>query len=151
MRKSQQTRKTRNEIKGVINLSLPGSAEWIKIPRVVTSVITERMSFNKDDAEDISLAMGEACANVVQHAYDKNKESKMGIKFFIYPNKLIIFLKDKGKGFIFNAEDSPCPDKEGRLGKSGRGIAIIKKTMDKYKFDSFPNKGTTLKMVKYKR
>lgn len=135
----------------IIDFSLPAAAEWIKIPRVVTSVITERMTFHKDEAEGICLAIAEACANTIRHAYNKNKKGKVRIKFYIYPNKLVIFIMDKGKGFIFSRGTLRFLDKKFRLRESGRGIAIIKGTMDKYKFKSTPNKGTVLRMVKYKR
>ncbi|MFH1519633.1 MAG: ATP-binding protein [Candidatus Omnitrophota bacterium] len=151
MKRSQQNQKTRNKIKRIISFNLPALAEWLKVPRIVTSVITDRMAFNKNDAEDIGFAIGEACANVVQHAYSKGKEGKIGIKFFIYSNKLAIFVRDKGKGFIFGAEDSLLLDKESQPGESIRGIPLIKKTMDKCEFKSILNEGTALKMVKYKK
>jgi serine/threonine-protein kinase RsbW len=134
-----------------IDITIPSSSEFVGVVRLAISGIAARMDFTIEEIEDIKIAVSEACTNAVQYAYDKNKSAKE--KIFItcnlYEDKLEIIVKDLGKGFDLNQAVSTKKTKPAAntIGL-GLGITFIRSLMDEAYFDSTPNKGTTVRMIK---
>jgi len=125
-------------------ISLPSKPEYVSIARMTSSVIANKIGFNIEDIEDIKVAVGEACNNAVLHGCDSNRN--FDIEFTISRDRVIIKVKDSGKGFDVDKCPRPdiCNPKEG-----GLGIFVIKSLMDNVKVESSPDKGTTIRMIKY--
>ncbi len=125
-----------------VKVSLPSKPQYVSIARMTSSVIANKIGFNIEDIEDIKVAVGEACNNAVIHGCE---DSNFNVEFTISSDKVIIEVRDEGKGF--EVDKCPCPDicnpKEG-----GLGIFIIKSLMDDVEVKSSPGKGTIIKMIK---
>ena len=135
----------------VIELNIPAKPEFLNIMRLTIAGIGERMGFSVDDIEDIKIAIGEVCINVIHHAYkDVQGEALIYIKFFVYPDKLGIAVKDSGKG----ADQERVEKYLKSTGREkvegiGLGMYLMKTLMDEVNYKSLPD-GNEVRMVKRK-
>ncbi len=91
----------------------------------------QTFGFDADTAHLISLAVDEACTNLIRYAYKFDKSKKIEINIKSQQNKLIVIIKDTGKPF--NPLDVPPPDMQeyfDEFKRGGLGIFIIRKVMD---------------------
>ncbi|WP_352418597.1 ATP-binding protein [Proteiniborus sp.] len=128
-----------------IKLSIPNKAEFVSVVRLTTSAIASRMGFNIEEVEDIKVAIAEACTNTLEHVLS-DEEKNFDIDFDMYSDKLVITVKDSGKGFnIDNIKDLKLEE----LGENGLGIFIINSLMDEVDIINDNENGTKIRMIKY--
>ncbi len=132
-----------------VEMTIPNISEFVGIVRLAVSGIATRMNFTIEEIEDIKIAVSEACTNCVQYAYDKDVLGQVEIHCFLYPDKLEIIVRDKGKGFDVQKALS---EKKGELMPNklglGLGLTFIKSLMDEAEFHSEVGRGTTIRMIK---
>lgn len=138
----------------IVNIECPAKAEFAGFIRSTSSFLVEGLEFSREKREDLSIAIGEACVNVIRHAYNgnaSNNNNVMTVRFLIYPKKLVVITKDFGRGFdlqfvqrYIKRADAIMPE------KVGLGIFLIKTLMDEVEYDSSIDKGTQVRMTKYR-
>lgn len=133
-------------MKDKICMSIPTKSEYVSIARLTSSVIANKIGFNIEEIEDIKVAVGEACNNVVIHS--KSDYSTFDLEFFAEKESLTIKVIDNGNGFSYNEYKEPnlSDPKE-----NGLGIFIMKSLMDDLEIESKIGEGTLIKMTKYVR
>lgn len=88
--------------------------------------------FSDDEAQKISLAVDEACSNLIRHAFNFDSNKKICVEIELNNKDMfVVNILDDGKPF--NPLDVESPDmksyfREFRTG--GLGISIMKKVMD---------------------
>lgn len=94
---------------------------------------------------DIQLAVNEAVANAIQHAYAGRSDGMVEICFCAGDNRLIVDVVDWGQAFDFAEipESSPSELQEG-----GRGLWLMRQLMDEVTYRAHPRKGNRMHMVK---
>lgn len=127
-----------------ICLSIPTKSEYVSVARLTSSVIANNMGFDIEDIEDIKVAVGEACNNAVLHT--DHYDHTFDLYFLAETEKLIIEVKDTGKGFSLDAYQEP--DLE-HPKEHGLGIFIMKSLMDDLEIDTQIGEGTSIRMTKY--
>lgn len=119
----------------------------IKSIRRVSSKILSSLSpyeLNKDTLFDIRLCTEEAVRNAIVHGNGLRKGSRVSVHYWVDKDKLHVEIEDEGAGFDLNTV--PDPTKNSNIIKrSGRGVYLIKKLMDRV---SFNEKGNKIKMEK---
>ena len=104
-----------------------------------------------DNAYLISLAVDEACTNLIRYAYKFDKSKRIEIVLKPEKNKFSVIIKDSGKPF--NPLEVPPPDMQeyfNEFKKGGLGIFIINKAMDEVKYKAGNNnEDNELTLVKY--
>jgi len=131
-------------------LKIPGETDNLEIIRQFVSSIAEKVGFTADDINKIELAVDEACANVIKHAYTKESKGLIDIAIEIDYKKLVIFITDHGKGFdVHQILQKDVKEYLAELRVGGLGIYLMKALMDEVEFDSQPGVKTQVKMVKY--
>lgn len=100
--------------------------------------------------DNITLAVDEACTNVIKHAYDKSDEGRMLIKLDFDSPKLNISVIDYGRGF--DPSKLPIPNikeyyKAHKVG--GWGIYLMKSLMDEVSFNFEPGVKNEIALIKY--
>ena len=131
-------------------LKIPSLSDNLEIIREFVSKIAAKAGFDDDAISKIELAVDEASANVIKHAYKESQRKPIDIMIKIDPEKLTVIVSDRGKGF--NASKLKDPDMKEYLAKmrvGGLGIYLIRTLMDEVDFKSEPGKGNQVKMVKY--
>ena len=131
----------------IFTLNIPSRTDNLEIIRDFIIGIARKFGFNDDGIGEIELAVDEACANVIKHAYNYDENKKIDITVETNSSKLTIIISDQGRGFDPDKLESP----EQRLQKHARGglgIALIKKVMDEVSFELNPG-NNHVRMVKY--
>jgi len=120
--------------------------------RLICNIVADRaksISFSSRDLYGIELAVDEACANIIDHAYGGENLGTIDLFVQTENNEIKIILEDNGKAFE-PAEVLP-PDLESPLeirAERGLGLFLIKTLMDDVFFDA-PKPGLNrLTMIK---
>lgn len=97
--------------------------------------------FNREEIDNIMLAVDEACTNIIKHAYESYPDGEIIIKIKYENRKLRITIVDYGKAF--HPESVPEPDiqeyyRQHKVG--GLGMYLMKTLMDDVKYISVPGK-----------
>lgn len=102
-------------------------------------------------AYGVEMAVDEACANIIEHAYGGESDEVIVYSHEIREDRLVITLRDYGRPFNPTSVDEPefCTDIEEReIG--GLGFFFMCQLMDELDFDFSLDKGNLLTMVKYR-
>lgn len=121
-----------------LSLDLPDDAASVPLCRHVTRVILEQMKIDQDRRQEIELALGEAAANVVRHAYP-HPGNQYHVEVELNDGMLRLSVLDHGQGFT--RDTVPDPD-EAQLG--GRGVQLIEQIADVAWFECVKGQGTKL-------
>jgi serine/threonine-protein kinase RsbW len=98
-----------------MELALSARAENIAIVRHALGGLGEAFAVPEPKLSDIRLAVTEACANVVVHAYPEDQEGSMEILASMGEDELTVLVRDWGRGI------RPRPDSPGL----GLGLSLI--------------------------
>jgi len=85
----------------------PACSDEIARIRSAIGSLGLRAGLDADRLADVALAVGEACANAVVHAYADHEPGVLRVTADITPNGLEIVIADEGRGM------SPRPDSPG--------------------------------------
>jgi serine/threonine-protein kinase RsbW len=138
--------KTEIEMSDLLKMNIPGKPEYVVVARMTAATVASSLGFDIEAVEDIRLAVGEACNNVVRHNSDDGKTIDFEIHFEVSGEGLSITVKDEGKGCdteLYEEPDTENPSPEG-----GLGLFIIKAMMDEVEFHSEIGVGTHITMKK---
>ncbi|WP_421617196.1 anti-sigma B factor RsbW [Brevibacillus sp. TJ4] len=137
----------------LVQLTLPNRVEYLGVARLLVSGVAHRMGFTYDEIEDIKLAVGEACTNAVEHAYEQ-EEGRLNLECLVFPDRLTITVADQGKGFAVDTvgkQLAPLAAEvdEDDLEEGGLGLFLIHTLMDEVSFHTAS--GVSVAMTKYLR
>jgi serine/threonine-protein kinase RsbW len=132
-------------------VSFPGRFESLpEIGRYIENA-AKSAGLNDKAVYAVQLAVDEACANIIDHAY--GGEDKGDIYCTVIPRDdgLTIILKDRGDPY--NPQQVPDPQFNVPLEKlkpRGVGVYLMKKMMDEVRFEYSPEGGNVLILFKKK-
>lgn len=89
-----------------LELSLPARAENVAVVRHVLSGVGEALGLHPETLSDVKLAVSEACANVVVHAYEDDGGGLLDLELSVGEGYIEIVVRDHGRGMMPRA-DSP--------------------------------------------
>lgn len=132
-------------------LKIPSKTDNLEIIRSFVSHVAELVGFNADETYKIELAVDEACANIIKHAYEKiNNDHEIDLVIELDFDKMVIYVTDHGKGFdVKNILNKDVKEYLAEMRVGGLGIHLIKALMDDVEFISKPGEKTQVKMTKY--
>ena len=125
-----------------IKMEIASNPQYVRVIRLTTSGIANKIGFCLEDIEDIKVAVSEACTNAIKHSLD----NKFSVEYTIFENGLTITIIDSGKGYDVDSIDVPNLEEPK---ESGLGLFIIQSLMDEVEIKSNINYGTVIKMTKY--
>jgi serine/threonine-protein kinase RsbW len=124
-----------------IDLHLPSDAPSVRMARVLVTAALDVVGVSRSCREDIAVAVGEACGNVVAHAGDI---VKYGLTMSILDGRCLVEVRDEGTGFV---EHGPWTRPTANA-LSGRGLYLIALLMDEVVVTSRPGLGTAVWFAK---
>lgn len=130
------------------SIKIKSDSRNLKEIRSFIRKVAEEYGFEKAKIDEIVLAVDEACTNIIRHSYKGDPTKNIIITIEQEKNKLIITLRDFGEKPNLDKIYTPPSEK---LRKGGFGVIFIKEMMDEVTYDISPEKGTILRLVKYKR
>src|SRR4028118_436441 len=80
-------------------LAVPSSTENLALIREFVGVIASQAGLNQKDAGKLELAVDEACANAIEHAYGHDQTKEVIIRASLDEETLKIDVEDTGRGF----------------------------------------------------
>ena len=118
-----------------IRLTLPARPENVAVVRHVLGALAEALDLPRALAEDMRLAVTEACTNVVRHAY---ADGEGAIDVVVRPKgrELEVIVEDTGRGI------EPSPDTAG----PGLGLPLIAALADTLEIERTTRTGSRLVM-----
>lgn len=99
----------------------------------------------------VEMAVDEACANIIEHAYGGEGRGNIECTCIVNNNGLTVILRDYGCPFDPTRVPEPdlCASLEDRE-VGGLGLYCIRQLMDKVRFEFTPDSGNVLTLVKRK-
>lgn len=102
-------------------LCLPRNAETAQVTREVLNASLTVLGVAVDIRDDVTLALGEACANVIQHA-DSSDEYE--VRVHLTGSRCVVEVIDTGRGFDAVLLGQAQAD-QSVTAEHGRGLQII--------------------------
>jgi serine/threonine-protein kinase RsbW len=118
------------------------------IREFVTSVGAQA-GFAPADVGNIELAVDEACANVIEHAYGSDLTKEVSVRASFDEELLQIVVADTGRGFDpRTVQEKPLGELVAQRRSGGLGMQLIKKLMDEVHYDVVPGEKNEIRLVK---
>lgn len=117
--------------------------------REIVAEAARQVGFSDKEIYAIQLAADEASSNIIEHAYAGVKGGTLEIDISISDNKLKIIMRDHGKPF--DPASVPEPNVKADLSErkiGGLGMYLMRKLMDEVSYESSPETGNILTMIK---
>ncbi|MFQ3549925.1 MAG: ATP-binding protein [Armatimonadota bacterium] len=127
-----------------VAIEIPTSLEYLAVIRKTLDVIAKRLHLDDNRANELKVAVGEACTNAVKHSKcDENSHDNVQVKYVREESGLSIEIRN-------NNNDHQCqalPDSVDLNREGGMGLFIISQLMDEVNFYN-ENNTTIMKMTK---
>ncbi|MFM8394318.1 MAG: ATP-binding protein [Acidobacteriota bacterium] len=130
-------------------LEVPSSTENLAMIRDFVKRIGHQTGMDEQGVSNLELAVDEACANVIEHAYGHDISKEVIIRAVCDEQAVRISVIDMGQGFDAEAlapESIETLIHERKSG--GLGIRLIKALMDEVSYEIRPGQKNELHMVK---
>ena len=105
----------------------------------------QQFDVNKNDLDEIILAVDEAYTNIIKHAY--NNDPNQTVKIELGTSTDILWVRLSDTGYHFNANEYQPPDLLKRIKnkqRGGMGVYLINKLMDSVEYSSAGKTNTIL-------
>ena len=153
-----------------IEIQCPVQTRTLAVLRAFAAAVATQMGFDDEEADKIEMAVDEACANVVRHAYkhlgvspdlpaerqtpdpETHRSCVLKVRIAFTEDCLEIAIIDHGIGQNNTPPGvSSVEEFTARGGGGGLGVYIIRNFMDEVAYEYPPECGTRLTMKKYLR
>lgn len=128
----------------VLKFLLPSDPRYLTVVRAAVSELGSVYGLAGEESRAVTLAVDEAMANVIRHAYRGDPERSIEIDCLARPDRLEFRLLDQGDP-PDPARLRACPPEDCAL--SGRGTHLIRMIMDEVSYERVPS-GNQLKLCK---
>ncbi|MDH7568914.1 MAG: ATP-binding protein [Armatimonadota bacterium] len=149
-----------------IALVVPGETDYLSLVRDVITAVARKMGFAEERVGEIEIAVDEACANIIEHAYGADAQPQqvvvewrpdtpplsITLRVSVFFDRIEVRITDAGPHF--SLEEIPDLDVAAFL-TSGRrrgiGRYLIRQCMDEVSHRYIDGEGNELLLVKYLR
>jgi len=129
-----------------VEIRIPSDPAFMAVVRRLTSAVGTLAGLPPEETSAVTLAVDEACTNVIKHAYKHDYGQQMILNFELKPDRLELRLRDYGT----KCEPSRIKGRDlDDVRPGGLGVHIIRKVMDEVEYDTGHDVGTELRMTKF--
>lgn len=129
---------------GRVVLEVPAKPEFLLLARLAATGVGRSAGASEETIADLKLAVTEAVANAVRHAYPPDSPGRVWVELSATGGRLEIAVSDEGRG-LDDAEPAPHVEE---LGESGMGLSIIRAIADEVEVGAGPDgRGTRLRFA----
>lgn len=118
-----------------LEVALPARAENVGVVRHVLGAIGEALDIEEGSLDDLRLAVSEACANAVVHAYPEG-DGLLFVDVDVEDDAIAVAIRDSGVGM------APRPDSPGL----GVGLPLMASLSSSLELVATPEGGTEVRM-----
>ncbi len=130
-------------------LQVPSSTENLALIREFVGSAATQAGLDAKEIAKLELAVDEACANVIEHAYGHDVSKEVIVRATVGEDELNIDIEDTGHGFDPNSVNQE--ELEQLINKrktGGLGMRLMKTLMDEVHYEIEPGKKNALHMMK---
>jgi serine/threonine-protein kinase RsbW len=134
------------------NLRVPGTPHALPKIRQLVVESAERLGFDGEDVAKIEMAVGEACSNIVEHAYRTLPQPlDLEVKVFEYSDRIEVVILDYSTiNFpVDQMTGVPLDDYIETQQRRGLGLYIIRNFVDAVDHRFICGQGNELRLVKF--
>jgi anti-sigma regulatory factor (Ser/Thr protein kinase) len=136
-------------VERTFQLHVPSSTENLSMIREFVGRVGERAGMDSAELTKLELAVDEACANVIEHAYGSDHTHEVTVKATVDGEAVQIEIVDTGRCFDPSAVEQVNLDQLISQRKSGGlGMRLIRSLMDEVQYHVVPGQKNELRMVK---
>lgn len=130
------------------SLTIPSQTERLNDVREFVSGLARVHGFSEDDINKITIAVDEACTNIIKHGYNYSPDNKIDVEIIRRGQDFEIIISDKGKRFDPSAIQTPdMKDYFEHYRRGGLGVYLMKRIMDRVEFNLQSDRNV-LRMIK---
>jgi sigma-B regulation protein RsbU (phosphoserine phosphatase) len=135
------------DLESLLEIRFAAQADRLKLVRGSVRAAARMCGFDDRSAQNIVLAVDEACQNVIVHAYKGRDDGEMVLTVFRLANGIVLRLRD----FAPQIDPSRIKPRELDDIRPGHlGSHFMREIMDTVEFFSVPNgEGNLVEMLKY--
>lgn len=124
---------------------MPSHPRFLSIVRAAVDEISVVYGLSEESSHGVTLAVDEAMANIIRHAYKGRYDQEFELNCEVVENRIEFRLIDHGE-----PPDASriCGQPLDEVSLSGRGTHIMKAIMDEMRYEQVPA-GNQLSLVKY--
>jgi serine/threonine-protein kinase RsbW len=132
-----------------VDLTIPMLPDQELVAAMAADQIAQNLGFERKAAEQIRMAVIEACINASEHS--QSSDRRIHLNFLCDQDKLLIMVRDFGCGFNpMDVKEPNIREKLKAIRRRGWGLMLMRRLMDEVEFvDVRPECGTLLCMTKY--
>lgn len=123
-------------------LCLPRDSSTLPVVRHIAAAALRELGVETEAIDDVTLALTEAAANVVKHS---GADDQYEVHLVLENTTCEIRVVDTGRGFDSNSLGVAMA---GPSEEQGRGMALMAALVDSVRFESRPEDGTIVHLVK---
>ena len=116
-----------------MELRISSDPRWLRLVRTVIQEVSRQAGFAEGERQQIALAVDEALANVIKHAYKGQPDGAVSVACDIADGSLAVVLRHRGERFDPAGAGGELEPDELRSG--GRGLFLMRAIMDEVEFD----------------
>ncbi|MHB8881961.1 MAG: ATP-binding protein [Thermodesulfovibrionales bacterium] len=128
-----------------VSVTVPSHPKYLCVIRDITARMADISGMDGETVDQVKLAVDEACANVIKHAYRGDTTKTFSVKFRVKEEQFEVVIEDSGP-----KADPSCL--RGRdlddIRPGGLGVHFIKRVFDSFAFDKRKKKGNRLRLIK---
>ena len=144
----QTTNKNERQADGRVTLTVPSHPKYLYVVRSALYPLALDAGFPKREARKIVLAVDEACANIIRHAYAGDTTKTITMTVEDRTERFVVRLRDYGRK-VDRAAIAPRDLAVIRPG--GLGTHFINATFESVDYDTGMEQGTLLTLEKKKQ
>jgi serine/threonine-protein kinase RsbW len=136
-------------IEKTFTLQVPSSTENLALIREFVTTVAAQAGLSEAEAAKLELAVDEACANVIEHAYGHDALKEVTVNANFDGDSITFKIVDTGKGF--DPSQVKQEELETLIAKrkdGGLGMRLIKTLMDEVQYEIVPGQKNELRMTK---
>jgi serine/threonine-protein kinase RsbW len=136
-------------IEKTFTIQVPSSTENLALIREFVTTVGAQAGLSENEVAKLELAVDEACANVIEHAYGHDASKEVTINANFDGDSITFRIVDTGKGF--DPSQVKLEELESLIAKrkdGGLGMRLIKTLMDEVQYEIVPGLKNELRMTK---
>lgn len=127
-------------LKKISKITVPNDPAYIGSVLSFAEDLALKIGFSKRESLEISIALSEACENVIMHAFDPYEDESFTITFEALDDGLKILIDEMGMPFSANMVSRGCETP---------GLHAMRENMDEVRFINRGKDGKELELYKY--
>ena len=129
---------------------ITNDTKFLGFVREFMSRMIRQSALSREDENKIILAVDEAVANIIEHAYENQREGTIEVECEADAKRFLVTIRDSGQKF--SPDGITTPDIDGHVKskkKKGLGIYLMRLIMDEVRYTFREGIQNELVLVKY--